>query len=313
MPLALTAGILWQAGVFKRFWFCTFVYARVHATAFGWSAIWLQITTFFQSVPWMADGLFWIAAGLGLASLALVKGEQRKKFWLTGFLVFSIIAVAISSYFSGHYFVMLLPALCLLAGQAISAAMQRAGTAWPAGLFVLMWALAVFHHRATFFILGPVQVCKKLYPANPFLECREIGRYLGEHSSPDGRIAVLGSEPEIPFYARRHSATGYIYMYDLIASQPYAVAMQREMIAQIEEAQPEYLVVVETPFSWDLRPDFLRVTNTAVMTWLAKFAPDFYKPAGLVIMKPDPEYYWGGDALSHMPTNEPFISIFKRK
>ena len=39
---------------------------------------------------------------------------------------------------------------------------------------------------------------------------------LREHSAPDARIAILGSEPEILFYARRHSATGYIYMYDLL-------------------------------------------------------------------------------------------------
>ncbi len=320
-PLALTALLLWQAGVFKRFWFWTIVYARVHATTFGWSDTRLQLAHFFQYLPLTADGLFWITAGLGLVLLALLKGEPRKKCWLAGFLIFSIFAVSLSSYFSRHYFVMLLPALCLFVGEAVSAAMQwaRAGNrnkAWaalPAVLFILMWMRVVFHHRETLFVLSPDQVCRKLYPANPFVECQEIGRHLREHSAPGDRIAVLGSEPEVLFYAQRHSATGYIYMYDFFLRQPYAMAMQHEMIAQIEEVRPEYLVLVKSPFSWDVRPDFLRVTDTPVIVWARKFVQDFYEPAGLVIMKPDAEYYWDADALKHMPSDGPFISIFKRK
>jgi len=320
-PLALTAVILWQAGVFKRFWFWTIVYARIHAAEIPWSIGRLNLGRFLRSLSFTSDGLFWLVAGLGMASLALVKGEPRKKFWLAGFLIFSGVAVCLSNNFSTHYFVMLLPALCLFAGQAVSVAMHwaRARTpdaAWaalPAGLFVSMWMLAVFHHRAIFFALGPDQVCKKIYRANPFLECREIGRHLREHSPPDARIAVLGSEPELLFSAGRHSATGYIYMYDMIEPQPYAGEMQRDMIRQIEEARPEYLVFVKIPASWDLRADFQRAAGTAVMTWMPQFTRDFYEPAGLVIVKPDSEYDWGRDALNRPPIQDLFISIFKRR
>ena len=321
-PLALTAAILWQAGVFKRFWFWTIVYARTHAAVISWSSGGLLLANFFQSLPLTADGLFWITAGLGLASLALVKGEPRKKFWMSGFLVFSVVAVSLSNYFSNHYFVMLLPALCLLVGQAVSAAMQwtrvrkpdKAWAALPAGLIILMWALAVFHHRAVFFVFSPDQVGKKVYGLNPFLESRQIGRYLGEHSAPEARIAILGSEPEILFYARRHSATGYIYMYDLMEGpEPRAGEMQREMIAQIEEAQPEYLVFVKIRTSWGSTPSLLRGKGAAVMTWAPEFMDEFYEPAGLVnMMQPDSEYFWGKDALTHLPSSE-FIGIFKRR
>ena len=320
-PLALTAAILWQAGVFKRFWFWTVVYARIHAAVIPWSVGRLNLAAFFQSLPFPADGLFWIAAVAGMASLALVKGEPRKKFWMAGFLVFPVVAVCLSNFFFAHYFVMLLPALCLFAGQAVSAAMQRArvrkpDSAWvalPAGLFILMWMLAVFHHRAIFFALSPDQVCEENYPGHPFVECMQIGRHLREHSPPGARIAVLGSEPEILFEARRHSATGYIYMFDLFAPQPHAGEMQREMIAQIEDARPEYLVFVSTPVSWDLRLDYQRVAGTVVAAWLPKFEKDFYELAGVVIVKPDAEYYWGRDALNRPQPRGPFISIFKRR
>jgi len=38
---------------------------------------------------------------------------------------------------------------------------------------------------------------------------------LRAHTAPTERIAVIGSEPQIYFFAQRHAATGYIYMYAL--------------------------------------------------------------------------------------------------
>jgi hypothetical protein len=177
-----------------------------------------------------------------------------------------------------------------------------------------MWTLTVAHFGAIFFVLSPEQVCKAIYHTNPFSESLAIGRYLKEHTAPDARIAVLGSEPEILFYAHRHSATGYIYMYDLIAGpQPYAGDMQQEMMAQIKEARPEYLVLVKIPASWDLRPDFQRAAGTAVMRWIPQFVKDYYEPVGLVIVKPESEFYWGKEEVNRPPFPEPFIGIARRK
>jgi 4-amino-4-deoxy-L-arabinose transferase-like glycosyltransferase len=318
-PLVLTAAILWQAGVFQRFWFWTVVYAGRHSTVTSWSNAWGLLSEFLRALFLTQDGLIWIIALLGLAAFGLVKGERRKKLWMTGLLACSIAAVSLSNFFSAHYFVMLLPALCMLAGQAVSAAMQwvrarKPGTAWvslPAGLFIAIWVLAVFHHRAIFFVLSPDHACKRLYPTNPFVEGRQIGRYLRENSAPGARIAILGSEPEILFHARRHSATGYIYMYDLVESQPHAGEMQREMIAQIEEARPEYLVFVNHPLSWDTRINFRRAADTAVMAWANSFEDRFYEPAGLVLIENEPEYYWGRNVPWPCPRLS--ISLFKRK
>ena len=44
---------------------------------------------------------------------------------------------------------------------------------------------------------------------------------------------MLGSEPEILFYARRRSATGYLYAYSLTEEQKYAATMQQEAIATV--------------------------------------------------------------------------------
>ena len=37
-----------------------------------------------------------------------------------------------------------------------------------------------------------------------------IARYIRERTAPGDRIAVIGSEPEIYFYAERNAATGHL-------------------------------------------------------------------------------------------------------
>ena len=77
----------------------------------------------------------------------------------------------------------------------------------------------------------------------------------------------MGSEPEIYFYADRHSATGYIYTYGLMESQKYASKMQDEMIAEIEHSQPEHVVYVSSPPSW-LRQ---KTSGDRIFAWATQF------------------------------------------
>src|SRR5437667_157011 len=74
--------------------------------------------------------------------------------------------------------------------------------------------------------------------------------FLRENSRTDERVVVLGSEPEIYFYSRRQSATGFIYMYPLAEQQRFALRMQRQMIEEVEKNRPAFVVWVWTPMSW---------------------------------------------------------------
>ena len=102
--------------------------------------------------------------------------------------------------------------------------------------------------------MSPLQASESIYYGNPFIEVLGVARYIREHTVADTRIAVFGSEPEIYFYAGRHSATGYIYTYPLMEPQPNALRMQWEMIHQVEFTKPDYLVLVTCDLSWLARP-----------------------------------------------------------
>jgi hypothetical protein len=156
----------------------------------------------------------------------------------------------------------------------------------------------------------PTEVSRELYGRNPFVEAVEIARYLRERSVPTDRIAVIGSEPEIYFYARRPAATGYIYTYPLMEAQRYAGRMQEEMIREIEAASPAYLVFVNVSTSWLVRPSF----DPGILTWLRRYASDFEVVAVADIVSVErTEYRWDAEARNYAPKSPYSVMVFRRK
>ncbi|HEX3619809.1 MAG TPA: glycosyltransferase family 39 protein [Candidatus Udaeobacter sp.] len=322
VPLAITCLILWYAGVFDKFWFWTVRYAAQYGTfLIGeiYSGKWplyraMQVSG--QSITeaiGMAWGL-WALAGLGLMVGLWERRSRRSTTFLLGLLVFSALAVCQGFYFRPHYFIMILPAVSLLVGVAISnlsdLLTSRMIVVRFAPLFLLgiILALPIFWEKKFFFVVSPVEASRMIYSDNPFAESVKIADYLRDHTSPDDTIAVLGSEPEIYFYAQRHSATGYIYTYGLMEPQQYAQQMQQEMIREIERARPEYLISVVMFYSWLWRPG----SEQAIFTWVNEYTAANYAVVGFVNITPRQTDYFFGDVPPSVESLKDYILIYKR-
>ena len=314
-PFALTCLWLWRAGVFQRFWFWTFTYARLYGTMMSLSdareAFWENVSGV------IGPGVFiWILAVLGLAVLFWNRQNLDKIFFLIGFLLFSFLAVCPGFSFREHYFILLLPAIGLLTGAAVGLTAQqlrdrpklRSLRFIPAMLFVIAFGYTISAEWEFLFAVDPITACRWRYGSNPFHEAAEIGVFLKTHCSPSASIAVIGSEPEICFYSQLHSATGYIYTYPLMEEQPYPLTMQKEMISEIERAGPEFIVFVQVPVSWLRHPD----SPDLVFNWAQKYAADQYELAGLVERLDTPRYWWGEDVKTADPSSPYLLQIVKR-
>ena len=304
-PIALTMLLMLWAGVFERYWFWTFHYAYIYATAVPLSGGWLLLNYYFRG---LADLWIWVAAGLGLAALLARRGGNSQKLLLVGLMFFTGVAVVADFRFAAHYFVMLAPALALLTGVGASALGARWRWAAPAALAALCLTV-VWGHRDVFFKLSPEAACLRIYGTHPFIEGAAMGRFIREHSSPDDTVAVLGSEPEILFYAHRRSATGYIYMYDLLAPHGYALAMQQEMEKQIEGSRPAFMVMVFDDNSWSA---YLQTeTNPPIGQWASQYYHEHYTPMALALVRNPPEYFW---SFPSFPSSyeAPFLILGKR-
>jgi hypothetical protein len=178
----------------------------------------------------------------------------------------------------------------------------------PLLFFAVALSVPILLDKKIFFEVSPNQACGLIYPNNPFLESVRIGNYVREHSEPNDTIAVLGSEPEIYFYAHRHSATGYIYTYGLMEPQEYAHQMQEEMIREIERARPTYLISVTMRYSWLQRPD----SDPAIFTWATEYIAQNYTVAGFVNIKPTETEYFFGDIPQKVETLKDYVLIYRR-
>jgi Dolichyl-phosphate-mannose-protein mannosyltransferase len=322
VPLGTTCLILSYAGVFDKFWFWTVRYAGQYGTfLIGeiYSGKWplyraMQVSgrSIAEAIG-MAWGL-WALAGLGLMVGVWDKRSRASTTFLLGFLVFSALAVCQGFYFRPHYFIMILPAVSLLVGVAISnlsdLLTSRMIVVRFAPLFLLgvTLSLPIFGEKKFFFVVSPVEASRVIYSDNPFAESVKIADYLREHSSSDDTIAVMGSEPQIYFYSQRHSATGYIYTYGLMEPQQYAQQMQQEMIREIERARPKYLISVVMFYSWLWRPG----SEQAIFTWANEYTAANYAVVGFVNITPRQTDYFFGDVPPSVESLKEYILIYKR-
>jgi hypothetical protein len=305
------AACLWMllAGTFHRFWFWTMVYAPFHATHLSEEQMWWQLGEFSHRagpLPWWG-----LPAAAGLLWLMVDKGQNEARFAILCLLGFSLMALTASLYFFRHYFILLLPAASLLIAVAVGGVARLAGWRAAACAFALACAGFVAANRAVWFQWSPAAVCRSLYQREDFPEAAEIARRIRQESAPGDTIEVLGSEPEIYFYAHRHSASGYLYMYDLMRPTPYAAAMQLELRHDIERARPRFLVVVNVPTSW------ARTINSdpALLDWSRDYEKQFYDLDGKVFFSAGgpTDYVWGAEAAARKSDAPLSVSILRRK
>jgi dolichyl-phosphate-mannose-protein mannosyltransferase len=315
IPFGLTCLILWQAGVFEKFWFWTVNYAAEYGTRIPLRAAPSIFVVMGGSVI-RSGWALWILGGLGVAGGLWNKRSRGGAVFLLSLLAVSLLALSAGFYFREHYFIFILPAVSLLCGLAISAlsdfvaSRSRLVRFTPVLVFCIALSQPILAGRQFYFEVSTTEACRIAYGSNPFPESIRIAEYLRDHSSPSDTIAILGSEPQIYFYSRRHSATGYIYTYALMEAQSYARRMQEEMISEIELARPRYLISVSMGASWSRHAD----SDELIFTWANEYLNRYYKVVGLVnTLSADRTDYYFEQVPTSVPELGSYILIYERR
>jgi hypothetical protein len=250
--------------------------------------------------------------------------EERLKgrpLFIALFLVCSIAAVSAGFYFREHYFILLLPMLAWLSGLAISRSLYLLKNDRTIELFLAIGSLllllagagtAFVQFGSIWFTLSATAAHERIYHTTLFSQCASAGRYIHERAAPGARIAVLGSEPEIYFYGKRRSATGYIYMYPLMEAHEHAARLQEQMIAELERTRPEYVVYVNVDFSWLTRAG----SETKIFTWWESYWPAHYNLDQTFNVTSDAKELIPGEVPRETPTRfegANYVLLFKRK
>jgi hypothetical protein len=318
LPLALVVCVLAAQGVVGRFWFWTFTYAREYVSVKPLSYALPRLGESLTGVS-QNDLELWILAGFGLVALWIVRWDLRARVVVTGLLAASFLAMCPGFYFREHYYIPALAAVALLAAVAVaslrrileSKLSRRVAGSLAAAVFVAALAAYVARAHDYLFTMTPRDLSREIYGHNPFIEAVEIGKYIHDRTDKNDRIAVLGSEPEIYFYADRKAATGYIYTYALMEPQPYAKTMQQEMIREIESVHPRYLVFAWIDYSWLA----IESSDPGIVDWGKAYVHDCYDPVGVadIFSKEKTNMVWDADVPTYQALTGDLVYTFRRK
>jgi len=222
---------------------------------------------------------------------------RRSTFVIFLWLLACLAATSIGGRFFPHYFALLIPPLCLLAGHGAAILGRLVGRPNLAAVFLL--GLAILNA----FVVAPwyyrpgvgVEKVKMIYPGDSgrlFATSFPLANVIAERTEPDDRIFILGSEPQILAYAHRRSASRYIFCYPLLIPAPGVRERQRAALAEVLTNRPAVIVQVFANSSLLDGP----ATPPDLSLGIRRLLEDEYRIIALLPSDPDADLLFGDEA-----------------
>lgn len=171
-----------------------------------------------------------------------------------------------------HYYTLVIVPVALGCGwlghrawEAQRAAGNGAARAAWTLLLVAPW-LAPAWNLTTSVANPGTRVAAMLAPVPALTGSLEAAEVLAERSDEGEAVLVLGSEPQIYFYARRPAATRFPILYPLSGPYPHSPSMQEELLRTLRDTPPRHVI-----FATDWRSH--AEDRTRATQWLQRIRP----------------------------------------
>jgi hypothetical protein len=321
IPVVLVLSIILYSGTFSKFWFWVVQYAFAYGSVFTVNEGLVPLSRMLEAF-WNFFPYFCILIGIGFILVLTGRLNKRTTSLLLSLIIFSILALIPGWYFRNHYFILIVPICSMLIGVIYyflqNSVSQFSKWKYVLPIFPMLLIGENLITREYYYLhASPEDIVETVYNGI-FPESIVIGEFLASHTSPSERIAILGSEPQIYFYAKRRSVSGHIYMYGLMEPQPFARKMQDELIADVERAKPRYIVFYEIPTSWNATYK----SELHIARWVSEYTREYYTPVGLIDIVPrlmtnqrisyDTRYVFGKEVEKTEPRSRDAIIIYER-
>jgi hypothetical protein len=315
VPYLITIATLKFVGAFDNFWFWTVDYASKYASSISLKEG-MDLLAYTFKPMWDDFSLVWVLFFAGTILTAFTNLSIRQKLFAWTFALFAFLSVCPGLYFRQHYFVPLLPAVSLLAAISIyylnsfiARSLNMKTSALISIIFVIVFVSSLSGKKEYYLTEDPNDISKEIYGNNPFVESLEVSNFIRTNSSTTDKIAVVGSEPQIYFYTDRPAATGYIYTYALMEKQKYNIKMQEEMITEIEQNQPKFLIFCGIGTSWLRRPD----SPDTIFNWFNKYSQNKYELTGIADIGAQTIYKWNDEIKNYQMKSNQYLLVYKRR
>lgn len=238
--------------------------------------------------------------------------KQASAYFVLGFLFLSFLGT-IPGFGYRHYFAQLAPAVAIAGGYGLYTLLNylpvphRRSAAIACSVAVLL--VPIIMNSQYFLERDPDKISRRYFGYDPFPESRPVASYVAGATAPADPILVIGSEPQIPFYARRRSSTSFLMAYPLTASYPRYQEFQRAVWNEIERTPPKVIIKVANisySFLWD------GIADLDIMRRLDHLIEADYA-ADRVMLVTGSEGEWVEPGDSRLREGVPCIYVFRKK
>jgi Dolichyl-phosphate-mannose-protein mannosyltransferase len=250
----LIVSYFWAHGILGEFIYWCFTYGFVYAKQVSLKDTAEDLRS--GLAEFALGNLTVLTVGVVATGWALWRGVRRRRYSLKisseaawavfalGFVIFSLTGT-IPGFAYRHYFAQLAPAVALAGGQGfrlITGRLRGAAVAVACGLAVI--AAPVFADHDYFFERDPNVISRNYFGENPFPESKPVAEYIAGHTAPEDRVLIVGSEPQILFYAKRRSPSPFLMIYPLLTKHARYEEFERQMQREVEAHPPKYIVAI---------------------------------------------------------------------
>lgn len=263
---------------------------------------------------------FWYHSLLAVILCLLKTMPWKLKFFGITLLAFSFLTIVPGFYFYGHYWIQTIPGLSIVTGltyYTITTLCTNYFKIKFEGLkyiYLFIFAIVIYSHtsalKSYYFKPNYERILRSVYGNNPFPESMEIGNWINANSKPEDNIVLLGSEPQIYFYTKKHSPSRHAYFAAIVDNVPQHKEWQREFVKGVENAKPKYLVYFNHPISLFVQPN----TDKYVFEWANTYVTANYHLVGLVDMieGQHSNYLWREQIGNYKPVSQNVIYVYER-
>ncbi len=302
--------VLWAVTFdnFDRFWFHTVIYAHEYTGILSMKEGLFVLTKRFKETLFVNPGL-WLSAYLGL--LIIPRSGLDRHIMTLLYLLFigAFIAMSFGFYYRPHYVMFMPLVLSILIGVSMNFIFEY--KKWlPISIFIASVGYYFASDRNYLFIWTPDEAVDEIYNLEPFQATMTIGKYLKVNSLPTDRILIVGSEPQVNFYANKNTVTGYIYTLPLVEDQVFSGDMTSEWVKEFTTSSPEFIVIMGPwiPFVrgnngftkiWDTTQHYINDNNYILVGILEMSGNDVIRE------------YWG-ESIEMPDDSGPLLLIYKK-
>ncbi len=262
----------------------------------------------------------WYHAILAVGLIFIKSINFKTKLFALTLAFFSSMMIVPGFYFYGHYWIQLIPGLSILAGLSFHCIISlfksfKLDSPYIKYIYLSLFCILTYSHlnklSAYYFHPNYERILRSVYGNNPFPESMEVANWINANSKPEDEIVLMGSEPQVYFYTKKHCPSRHAYFAAIVDNIPQHKEWQREFVKDVEKAKPKYFVFYNHGISLFVQPN----TDKYVFDWANKYLTDYYQIVGIVDMVPGVHatYAWREQLNGFKTQAQEQIYIYERK